>query len=630
MKKTLSFLAIILLISSNIYSQKVYDLSRNDSAMLVEYNAAYLEQYKIGHLKEATNYLNLSAMLLWTKNHFDEAETKFLKSLELNKKLANQNGVAMINNNLAMIYADKGDYIKSLNYFEETLLARRVAKEKIGIISALINQSVVFTKLKKYDKSVKNLEEALDLAREMNDDTQMRSCYGMLSETYQKAGDTKKSLYYYEYFRTFNNYVTEKTIKKSKEEVKNERLQRELAELEKQNKELELFRTEKELKKSEGKIKTINAKQEELLKTLSKQEMSLRIITQESTIKELENKTLKNEKAQQRTVITIISIAFLLIAIVLVFIFRLYRQKNEYNKQLLLKNQEVLIQNLEINQHREEIETQRDALEDSNVIIQKKNESITNSINYARNIQSAMLNRKTKLSNYVTKSFILFKPRDIVSGDFYWYAKIKHKKFIIVSDCTGHGVPGAFISMIGNNILTDLIMHQNIHNPSEILFELNKGVVEALNQNHSDNSDGMDIAICVIDEENKELEYAGAKSPIILFQSDMLNYVKPDTHSVGGVHRFRKKKKTNKFITKIFDIADQETSVYMFSDGIIDQFDSTDSNKFTRKRFKEILEKSQELSMEDQKIRLDQVLNNWKGNTNQTDDITVLGFKLNY
>ncbi len=271
MKTLYIFVGILLFsfTSQNIFAQKTYPLTRNDSAKIQQYNTAFTEQNSRGNLKEASKFLNLSAMLYWEKNHYNTAEKLFLQSLGLNEKLANQNAITMINNNLAMIYADKKEYKKALDYFEQTLVSRRVSKGKIGIISALINQSVVYNKLKSYKKSIKNLEEALDLAREMNDPKQMKSCYGMLSETYEKAGDTKKSLYYYNYFKTFNDLVTRKTIKKSNDALINERLQRELAELEKRNKALELAKTEKKLVKKETEVKSYSKKQKELLESLS-------------------------------------------------------------------------------------------------------------------------------------------------------------------------------------------------------------------------------------------------------------------------------------------------------------------------------------------------------------------------
>ena len=613
----------ILLVSNNLFSQLVYPLTRNDSALIVKYQQAYEDQQAINHKKEASRFLNLIAMLYWEKNHFDKAEKFFIQSLNINKKLANENGVAMINNNLAMIYADKKDYKKSFNYFEKTLAARRVGKEKIGIISALINQAVVLNKLKKYEQAIKNLLESLDIARELNDPNQMKACYGMLSETYEKSGNTKKSLYYYEYYKTFNDLVTRKKIKKSQSELKAERLLKENAELSERNKQLELNKTESELRDTKTEVKNYSKRQKELLETLSKKEMSIRIIKQESIIKDFENATLKVEKKQQLRIIIIISIGFLIIAVFAIFLYRLYIQKKRINQLLKSKNQEIL-------QHQEEILTQRDELEASNKVIAEKNHSITQSINYAKHIQNAMLERKNLLSNYLPKSFINYYPRDIVSGDFYWHTKIGSKIFVIVSDCTGHGVPGAFISMIGNNILNDVIEHRKIFDPAEILKELDDGVVESLNQKHSNNTDGMDIAVCVIDEKTKQLNYAGAKAPIMIFQNNELNYVKADRKSIGGMHIMKRKLVEKVFTTKTFDLSNSETSVYMFSDGIIDQFDSLNQNKFSTKRLKNVLINVQNLNIEEQKEKLSSEFKNWKGFNEQLDDVTILGFKVKY
>jgi len=351
---------ILVFISSNIYAQKVYPLTRNDSAVLVKYDKLYNEKFELAKLKEASNYLNLSAMLYWERNHFADAEKTFLKSLEINKKLANQNGIAMINNNLAMIYADKQEYKKSLDYFEKTLIARRVGKEKIGIISALINQSVVYNKLEQYDASIKNLEEALDLAREMNDPKQMRSCYGMLSETYQKSGNIKKSMYYYDYFKTFNDIVTSKKIKKTKKELEIERLRAKLAESESEKKELELVKKKYELIKKDKKLAESNSEIKYLIENLSKKELALKILKTKAQYKELKAKQELERK--QKTIKWILMISIFIVIITLLLLYA-YRQKRMANKQLEYKNNEILQQNEEILQQKEEILTQSEQLQ---------------------------------------------------------------------------------------------------------------------------------------------------------------------------------------------------------------------------------------------------------------------------
>ena len=362
---------ILFLISLNLYSQKIYPLTRNDSSMLVEYDKLYQEQHDLGRLKEASNFLNLSAMLYWERNHFGDAEKKFLKSLEVNKRLSNQNGIAMINNNLAMIYADKQEYKKSLDYFEKTLIARRVGKEKVGIISALINQSVVYNKLNQYDASVKNLKEALDLAREMNDPKQMKSCYGMLSETYQKAGNIEQSMYYYDYFKTFNDIVTNQKIKKSKKELETERLRAELAESESEKKELELFKKEHELKKKEDELAESNTEITYLIDNLSKKELAIEVIKNEAKIKELKAKQEIEKK--QKTIIRILFLSIFIVIVALILLYA-YRQKKKANIQLEHKNEEISQQNEEILQQKEEIQTQSEQLQVTNIKLQELGE----------------------------------------------------------------------------------------------------------------------------------------------------------------------------------------------------------------------------------------------------------------
>ncbi len=241
--------------------------------------------------------MNNSAMLYWEKNHFENAKSLFLNSLKINESLNNQNGTTMINSNLAMIYNDLKDYQTSIEYFNKTLLARRVSKEKVGIISALINQSIAYNNLSQFDNSLKNLHEALDLAREMSDTKQMKSCYGMLSETYEKSGDAKQALFYYNFFKTFNDLEVKNRIKKSDEKLKSATLEKEIIALEKRNNELELEKTQKQLAVSKDKVLSINAEQENLLKALTEQEKSFLIIEQDNQIKDLE-KRVQNDKEE--------------------------------------------------------------------------------------------------------------------------------------------------------------------------------------------------------------------------------------------------------------------------------------------------------------------------------------------
>ncbi len=372
MKQSYIFLLLIIFqfIVISSYAQTVYPLSRNDSAMIVQYEKSYDEQIEKNSLKGASDFKNKSAMLYWELNHFDEAERFFLESLAINKKLANRNAIAMINNNLAMIYADKKDYQKSLDYFAETLLARRVGNEKTGIISALINQSVVYNKLEQYEPAIANLEEALDLAREMNDPKQMRSCYGMLSETYQKAGNTEKSLYYYDYFKTFNELVTDTRIKKSTKELEIERLRAELAESNAKQKDLELFKKDHQLTQKNEELEESNSEIKYLVDSLTKKELAIEVIKKEAKIKQLEAHEIIKKK--QNTIKIILSFSIFVIIISLLLLLA-YRQKRHINIKLKQQNEAILQQKEEILIQKEEIVEQDKILKVTNVKLKELN-----------------------------------------------------------------------------------------------------------------------------------------------------------------------------------------------------------------------------------------------------------------
>ena len=254
----------------------------------------------------------------------------------------------------------------------------------------------------------------------------------------------------------------------------------------------------------------------------------------------------------------------------------------------------------------------------------EKNKEITDSINYAQNIQRAILPAITSIEKGFEDSFVLFRPRDIVSGDFYWYTSKKGKSFIAACDCTGHGVPGAFVSMIGNNILNQLILEKNIEHPGEILTKLNQGVKFAFTQEgEQEAQDGMDMALIVIDKEKGVLEVGGAYNPLILIRDDDLEVIKVDRASIGGDTSF-----DFQFENFKFDIKEGDR-FYLFSDGFPDQFGGAKGKKFMMKRFKEMLLKNHKLPMADQNKVYQESFLNWIGTQyDQIDDVLLIGIKV--
>ncbi|WP_051296283.1 AAA family ATPase [Eisenibacter elegans] len=261
--------------------------------------------------------------------------------------------------------------------------------------------------------------------------------------------------------------------------------------------------------------------------------------------------------------------------------------------------------------------------------IEKKNHDITGSINYARRIQQAMLPRMERINTALPESFILFMPRDIVSGDFYWFAKQQGKTIIAAVDCTGHGVPGAFMSLIGSDRLHNIVSSQGIVAPARILDELHLGINQALKQDKTENRDGMDLALCVLDPDTHTLQFAGAKNPLIYIQNGELIEVAGDKMPIGG-RQWGKNEKERRFGQHEIPLrADTDTYCYLFSDGYPDQFGGEKNMKFMKKHFKSLLLDIHQRPFEEQRIILRDTIRQWMGDEHkQLDDILVIGFKV--
>ncbi len=267
-----------------------------------------------------------------------------------------------------------------------------------------------------------------------------------------------------------------------------------------------------------------------------------------------------------------------------------------------------------------------DELAQQNIIIERKNKDITDSIHYAQRIQSAMLLLDEQIKNTLDDNyFILFKPRDVVSGDFYWFAEKEEKIIVIAADCTGHGVPGAFMSMVGDSLLNSIIHDKEIHQPDIILNELHKGIRIALKQEETANRDGMDLSMVVIDKKNKIAQYAGAKNPIIYIQNNQLFEIKGNKMPIGG----EQKEEKRVFTVHNIDIS-QNTMFYLFTDGFQDQFGGEFDKKFMISNLRELFLKIHLEDTNTQQKILDETITNWiaQGKDKQIDDITVIGVKV--
>lgn len=293
-------------------------------------------------------------------------------------------------------------------------------------------------------------------------------------------------------------------------------------------------------------------------------------------------------------------------------------------KELEIKiNQATVV----IRNQKEEAEKQKDVVEEQKKIIEQKNEKITDSISYAKHIQDSLLISEAEIKKHLPELFIFYQPKDIVSGDFYWFSNVDNKLVIAVADCTGHGVPGAFLCMIGQILLSEIINDFRITNPGIILDELHLRIKKSLQQKLSTDSiqDGMDISVCVIDKSGRKIEFAGAHNNLYVITESGLEIIKGDSQTIGG-RELRKEAEKTKFKTHSIEMGKVE-SVYILSDGYPDQFGGPERKKFGQLQFKEMISKIAFTEIKKQQEIVRETFENWKGQGVQTDDVLVIGFK---
>lgn len=572
-------------------------------------------------------------------------------------------GVATVQNNIGIVYFYQGNFEKSLEYYLASFEFEKDRADEYGMCISYINIGEVYKMLKRYDEALDYYDKALALATKNEDKdpdgdlvgiifNEIGSIYSLLDNYELSLNYLKKAL---SIFLKINNRqrLAESRINLAQLAIKTNDLKQaecylmlalddanSIPSLDLQSRAHKMLSTVYEAQHLNDKAfehfkAHIHARDsifnEDQMTRMVETEMLFQFdkkMQQAKFEQEAKDIIMRESLKRQRLVRNFQLFALVILVIGSVYMYGAYKDKQRKNTQLqtqqvhiLQKNKELLQNHEEIRQQRDEIEKQNIALEESQNIIKAKNDRVISSIEYAQTIQQAILPPRQNLLEYFPKHLVYNRPKDIVSGDFYWFSAMDNLQLISVVDCTGHGVPGAFMSLIGYTLLNQIVIENKVIDPSKILMMMHKEVHELLNQNGIGRQAyaSMDISFAVIDRDKKIITFAGAGLPLYVVNDGEASIIKGDIFSVGGYQRDSHWKFDNHEIN-----ITPELSIYLTTDGYLDQM-NPELKKFGRKQFLQMLEDVNQMECEQRKEYFHKSFEAHKGKHEQLDDVCVLG-----
>ncbi|MDX2173779.1 MAG: tetratricopeptide repeat protein [Bacteroidota bacterium] len=564
-----------------------YYLQNNDfrSATDLSFNALKIFEELKDNKFIAKSYFQIGLINYKLKN-ISKAIEFYKKSLDIASKIGYKNSIASAYSSLGIIYYHQDNYDIALEYYNRALRLRKQQKHEIEVAGLLANIGAIFSDKNQLQLAQNYFKESLELNLKYNKKNSLAVCYiniGNVSYNLNNFVEAEKN------YTEALKYVDENDL------LIKENLFYNLGEV---NFKLGNFENSFKYQDSCITIKD-SIYSRESIKSLN--DMQTKYETTKTKL-ELEKKELEANNKQ-----LIIYAAFggcILLLGGVFFIFRGLKKQRRANIELEEKNS---------------------IIEEQKHIVEEKNKDISDSIRYAKRIQEAILPPDKMWYEHLPNSFVLYNPKDILSGDFYWLEQTEDYIFLAAADCTGHGVPGALMSIVNYNLLNKAVLEKNLIMPGEILDSVNYYLTHSLHQSYNESSikDGMDITLLTINKKSKEVFFAGANNPIYIISDGRLQEVKADKFPVGAfIEENVQNFKTQKLNVKRDDI------IYLFTDGYADQFGGPKGKKFKYKQFSDLLLENCNKPLSQQQLILQQQFINWKGNLEQVDDVCVLGIKL--
>ncbi|HET6244230.1 MAG: tetratricopeptide repeat protein [Bacteroidetes bacterium] len=655
----------------------IYSYQGNHPEALKNYLASLKIREELGDKKGIASSLNNIGNVYSYQGNYPEGLKNLLSSLKIMEELGDKKGNASTLNNIGGVYSIQGNYPEALKNFLASLKIREELGDKNGISSSLNNIGNVYTKTGKAEEGKKYILKSLQLSNEIGALDIVVKNYQALAQADSALGNYQSALENYKQYILYrdsllNEENTKKTMQQhmqfdfdKKEAIAlaefEKQQQLSAAELEKRNillvknkQSLVILEQDNELRTLALAHSTAELKQKESFSENQKKEIEL--LNKDNLLKQAQAAKKEEELKKQRIATYAAAGGGMLILVVLAFALKAYRNKRRSNLIIIKQKQEV--------------EKQKTAVEQQKQVIEEKQKEILDSINYAKRIQTAILPPQRIVKQYLPDSFIIYKPKDIVAGDFYWLetVQLNDEKIIgladgkrkledhqqintsanqlistsahqqintssiqqintssnqlilfAAADCTGHGVPGAMVSVICNNGLNRSVREYGITDPGKILDKTREIVIQEFEKSDDEVKDGMDISLCAL--QGNTLHWAGANNPLWIIRSNEIIEYRADKQPIG-------KYAENKLFTTHSIELQKNDNLYIFTDGFADQFGGEQGKKFKSANFKKLLLSIQSETMERQKEIISETFSFWKGSLEQIDDVCIIGVRL--
>ncbi|MCW3071920.1 MAG: hypothetical protein JWO44_1810 [Bacteroidetes bacterium] len=625
----------------------VYGYKRDFENSLVNYQKSLQILQKLNNNKSAIAkaHFNIGLIYYFTAK-YEQAAKEYLESLRLLEELKDKKTLPSVYSGLAGIYKDMHSYSESMRYYRKSLEMFSANKDSVGISSAYNNIGTVLDLQEKLDEALAYYKMSIAMKESINYPRGLSSTLNNTGIILSKKGRYDEALEFYKKALSYSGPNEDKMSQAISYDGMG------MVYYEKKNYPLALSYLEKSLALSKEtgsqidlvsvyeKIALCYAAQGNYVKAFNMQQLLFKtkdsILTSENSLqvtemaakyedekKKMQIASLNKDNALQKETLEktelqvrqqnmqkiFFAVGFLLVSVLAVFIFRSYRQKHRSNEI--------------ISAQKKEVELQRD-------LVEEKSKEITDSIFYARRIQRALLASDSLLQQHLPEYFVLNKPKDIVSGDFYWATAMKSETgekesfCLAVADCTGHGVPGAFMSLLNISFLNQAVIEKKLQSPELVLDHVRTQIISSLNPfgSNEEGRDGMDATLCVFDFKGMWLRFSCANNPLWLIRNNELKEFAADKMPVGMYHGEQKPFSKQTLGLRKGDV------IYMFTDGYADQFGGPKGKKFKYKKLQELLLEHHTKPMEEQKAILDATIEAWRTGLEQVDDILVVGIRV--